>query len=422
MMLPRSHSELETLQHRLDWFPRFITAAAILLIGLRLAGLVAYGPLDISLIWFEFITVVLIVIAVTVATPMGRRLVQARTEAAQRADHERCNVEQLLQMTNMLQSARGASDSYTVLQATAENLLDGFGGGLYVFNNSRDRLELTLSWGWPEESPLPTALSPDNCWALKRGKRQLNHEGRGAIRCEHHQSNLAVLEIPMLAHGEIQGLLKLTPIVGQDVAALGNIEATAEALADAMSLAVSSIRLRETLRHQALRDPLTGLYNRRYMQDALERLAAVADRTRSSLSIIMVDLDHFKKLNDEHGHATGDAVLRDVASALIASLRSSDVACRYGGEELVVLLPDCSLSQAIEKAEAMRERIEILSSRYDASISASFGVAAIPETHRTPEDALKSADEALYQAKEAGRNRVVAASITGRPTPLMAAE
>ncbi|WP_161956773.1 GGDEF domain-containing protein [Sphingosinithalassobacter portus] len=421
-MLPQSNSELETLQRRLDWFPRLVMLAAVLLILFRLTGLLVYGPLDATLIWFEFTTVIAIVICVAIAKPMGQRLVNARTLAAQYADRQRRDVEQLLQMTNMLQSARGAGDAYTVLRATAENLLDGFGGGLYVFNNSRDRLEMTICWSWPDESPLSPALSPESCWALKRGKHHLNHEGRGTICCEHHHSHLPVLEIPMLAHGEIQGLLKLTPPDSQDISALKRIEATAEALADAMSLAVSSIRLRETLRHQALRDPLTGLYNRRYMQDALERLSAVADRTRSSLSIIMVDLDHFKKLNDEHGHATGDAVLRDAASALIASLRSSDVACRYGGEELVVLLPDCSLSQATEKAEAMRERIETLSARYDASISASFGVAAIPETHRTPEDALKSADEALYQAKEAGRNRVVAASITGRPASLMAAE
>ena len=175
-----------------------------------------------------------------------------------------------------------------------------------------------------------------------------------------------------------------------------------------MSLALSNISLREKLRTQSLRDPLTGLYNRRYMEDALERFVSLGSRTGGSTAVIMLDLDNFKKLNDEHGHAKGDAVLRDVAAQIIGALRPSDVVCRYGGEELVAILPDCSLEDAVEKAEILRERIESLSASHECQISASLGVASVPETATSATDILPIADAALFAAKKAGKNRVIA--------------
>ena len=145
------------------------------------------------------------------------------------------------------------------------------------------------------------------------------------------------------------------------------------------------------------------------MEDALERYVSLAERTGSPTSVIMVDLDHFKALNDEHGHAKGDAVLRDVAAQLVGGLRPSDVVCRYGGEELVVLLPNCGLEDARLRAEVLRARVEGLSEAHGAKISGSFGVAAIPETSASNADILPMADAALYEAKKQGRNRVVCA-------------
>jgi diguanylate cyclase (GGDEF)-like protein len=190
---------------------------------------------------------------------------------------------------------------------------------------------------------------------------------------------------------------------------LSKIAPIAGAIADAMSLTLSNIALREKLRTQALRDPLTGLYNRRYMEDVLERFASLAERNGSAISAIMIDLDHFKRLNDEHGHALGDAVLREVAAALVGAIRPCDVACRYGGEELVLLLPDCALKEAAAKAEVLRARIESLSENHGTRITASFGVATIPESSDKVGDLLVHADTALFQAKQDGRNRVVVA-------------
>src|SRR5690606_4231864 len=145
------------------------------------------------------------------------------------------------------------------------------------------------------------------------------------------------------------------------------------ALADGMSLALANMALREKLRNQALRDPLTGLYNRRYMEDSLQRFVRLAEREDREVSVVMVDLDHFKRLNDEHGHAFGDQVLRDSAHALVGALRETDIVCRYGGEELVVILPDCNIERAADKAELLRLRVEALGQKHNAKISASFG-------------------------------------------------
>jgi diguanylate cyclase (GGDEF)-like protein len=138
-------------------------------------------------------------------------------------------------------------------------------------------------------------------------------------------------------------------------------------------------------------------------------LTGLAERSGRPFSLIMIDLDHFKSLNDEHGHAAGDAALKRAAEALLGSLRDTDIGCRYGGEELVVLLPDCSLDDAMLKAESLRIRME---SSGDGSlpITASLGVATIPETSTTMVSLVAMADAALYSAKKAGRNCVRAAA------------
>ena len=210
--------------------------------------------------------------------------------------------------------------------------------------------------------------------------------------------------------GEVYGLLVVQSDSEDAEAALLAAAPLAGALADAMSLALSNIALREKLRTQALRDPLTGLYNRRYMEDVLDRYANLAERNESTLSVVMFDLDHFKRLNDEHGHALGDAVLSEVAASVIGAIRPCDVACRYGGEEFVVLLPDCTLTEGIAKAEVLRARIERLSENHGTRISASFGVATIPDTSSKVADVLADADAALYRAKGEGRNRVMSAA------------
>lgn len=335
----------------------------------------------------------------------------ARAAAVKAADTSREQVARLFAMADVLQSAADHIDANAVLKATATDLIPGFPGALYVFNNSRDRLVLSSEWGRTDGAKLPETINPNACWAVKRGKPHTNHYADGKLCCEHHDGDETVLEIPMIARGEIVGLFQLFAKGADAEARLEAVTELGSALADGMSLALANMGLREKLKNQALRDPLTGLYNRRYMEDSLQRFVRLAERENRHISVIMVDLDHFKSLNDERGHAFGDQVLRDTAVMLVGSLRETDIVCRYGGEELVIILPDCTLDRAADKAEVLRLRVEELSNTHGAPISASFGVASVPQTSQSVADLLAAADAALYKAKQNGRNQVVTAAV-----------
>jgi diguanylate cyclase (GGDEF)-like protein len=330
--------------------------------------------------------------------------------ASETAGHE---MEQLFGMASMLQSATDRDDANEVLRGKAQYLLPGFSGALYVFNNSRDRLDLATSWG----SVAPQSadpIAPSDCWALKLGKPHING-GRASLACRHQALGRVVLEIPMAARGEIYGLLQIAREADDAEDCLDSVRPLAVALADAMSLSLSGSVLRDQLRNQALRDGLTGLYNRRFLEEMLDRLTQDAERRAVPMSAIMIDLDHFKRLNDQHGHSAGDAMLREVSRIVMASLRVTDIGCRYGGEELLVLLPDCSLENAVEAADRMRLQIESLSNVASGqSVTASFGVACTPDTTAQANQLVAVADAALYQAKRLGRNRV---EVAARRTP-----
>jgi len=180
--------------------------------------------------------------------------------------------------------------------------------------------------------------------------------------------------------------------------------------AEQISLAIANVKLRDQLRDQSIRDPLTGLFNRRYMLETCRREFSRAARGRQPVAMLSIDVDHFKKFNDNHGHDAGDTVLKEVGNCLEAVFRNEDVACRFGGEEFVVVLPGASLEIGAKRAEELRAKIEAISVRYLDNnlprITISVGVAAFPEAGDNPQSVLKAADDALYRAKEGGRNRV----------------
>ncbi|TCM17935.1 diguanylate cyclase (GGDEF)-like protein [Novosphingobium sp. PhB165] len=371
-----------------------------------LAALFVDGPLGHSL---ATVAAACALFTLFVGVVFGRRAVAELDDHLRLIDEARDarnQVEELFAMTDMLQAAEDHDDAGAVLMATAVRLLPGFGGALYVFNNSRDRLDLAKSWGLSDRFEPAAALVPSNCWALKRGKPHINDPAGGTLCCMHQIGTGATVEVPMMARGQVFGLLLLASDAPDALERFNDIRRVARALADSMSLALSNIALREKLRTQSLRDPLTGLYNRRYMEDALERYVSLGERTGTATSVLMIDLDNFKRVNDEFGHAKGDAVLRDVAAQLVGALRPSDVVARYGGEELVVIMPKCTLEDAADKAEILRKRIEGLSEAHGAAISASFGVATVPETATNASDVVPCADSALYAAKQSGKNRV----------------
>jgi diguanylate cyclase (GGDEF)-like protein len=192
-------------------------------------------------------------------------------------------------------------------------------------------------------------------------------------------------------------------------------QSLASTVAGQIGLALANLRLRETLRDQSIRDPLTGLYNRRFMQESLDRELQRAKRKKRPLAIIFLDLDHFKRFNDVFGHDAGDMVLRSLADVFRQHFRADDVICRYGGEEFAVILPESSAKDAGERANELRAVVKKVSLRHKGKIldrvTLSIGVSAFPENGSAPEDLLKVADDCLYQAKAKGRDRVAVGRI-----------
>jgi diguanylate cyclase (GGDEF)-like protein len=219
-----------------------------------------------------------------------------------------------------------------------------------------------------------------------------------------------------MAQGEALGILslQLPPSPGQqESVSLPSEEAErrlAAVLAEHVCLALGNLKLRETLRNQSIRDPLTGLFNRRYMEDSLERELSRANRNKGSVAITMMDLDHFKRFNDTFGHQAGDALLRAFGDFLIKNTRGQDIACRYGGEEFVVVLSDTTLAGALKRADILREEVRQLKVHYGGQllgmVSISIGLALFPDHGTTIAEVLRAADQALYSAKREGRDRV----------------
>jgi diguanylate cyclase (GGDEF)-like protein/PAS domain S-box-containing protein len=321
------------------------------------------------------------------------------------------------QMGDLLQSCRSADEAYQVIAGSGRALFPAESGALFVLNNSRNLVEMATHWG--ESRPAECTFVPDDCWGLRRGRPYL-FEGPGSnIACPHlvKEAPASCLCIPMMAQGETLGVLHLraagsgleTPEQPFSVSA----QQLAGTVAEHIALSLAGLQLRETLRSQAIRDPLTGLFNRRYMEETIERELHRATRNGTPLGIIMFDIDHFKDLNDRFGHGAGDAVLRELGAYLESKMRREDIACRYGGDEFILVLPECSIENSRRRAEQIHEEFDSRAVKFHhqflPTVSFSFGVAASPPHGTSAESLLRRADQALYSAKAEGRDRVVVA-------------
>ena len=322
--------------------------------------------------------------------------------------------EALSRMTELLQSCAQRKEAYSVVRETAAQLFPNAPGALYIYRESRDVLEHAAAWG-AAGTPQPV-LPPEDCWALRLGRPHFVTR-QGTVRCQHAQEeDRSYACMPVLGQGQVLGLLHLAiEVGGRNARPADDTERRLRALTDSIGPALANLKLRDALRELALRDALTGLYNRRYLEDAMLRELHRAERSKKPVSIIMIDIDHFKQFNDKYGHDAGDFVLSAVARAIVKNVRPSDIACRYGGEELAVVLPEASLESACQRAEKLRlavleTNLTHLGQNLPAP-SASFGVAVYPAHGRNLVDVLKAADSALYRAKHAGRNQVCAAEI-----------
>lgn len=314
----------------------------------------------------------------------------------------------LNRMNDLLQTCETQEEAHRVIALTAAELFYGQSGCLAVLHASGQYLEAVAHWG--EETLVESVFRLQDCWALRRGQPHEVIEPQSALLCKHfvRPPERGYLCLPLMVQGETFGVFYLdaTP-TSNDVSRRQLVLSVGESI----KLCLSNLKLRKRLQEQATRDPLTGLYNRRYLEDTLPRELHRILRRNAPLSLAMLDLDYFKRFNDAFGHDAGDLILRESGRVLLEGLRKSDIACRYGGEEFVLILPDSSLEDTGQRIEQVRRAFEELEIHHSgqrlATMTVSAGVAAAPEHGSTTEELLRAADEALYAAKQAGRNRVV---------------
>lgn len=322
-----------------------------------------------------------------------------------RSLQERSEVIELLGgMAHRMQAARTDDELSQIIRVFVPRVLPKLPGALYAHNNSRNLLVPVAAWG--ELEAFPDGFAPEQCWALRRGQSHCVTAPGGDIVCGHAGAQEIYHCEPLLAGGEVIGVLYLQ----------GRVEAESRfpltVLTENISSALVNHRLQRSLREQTIRDPLTGLFNRRYMEEALALEIARASRSGAPLSLVMCDIDHFKRFNDEFGHDAGDAVLQAVAAEMRSRFRDGDVVCRYGGEEFTVIAPGTSAEALMNRVEAVRQAISELNIQRNGSTlgstNMSFGIATWTNAMaRDGSTLMQAADSALYQAKREGRNRVL---------------
>jgi len=215
----------------------------------------------------------------------------------------------------------------------------------------------------------------------------------------------------MMAQSEALGILHL--MQPDNVKMTETKQRMAVTMSEHIAMALSNLRLHETLRSQSIRDPLTGLFNRRFMEESLELEIRRASRNQRPLGMIMMDLDHFKYFNDNFGHEAGDLLLKELGALLKTNIRGEDIACRYGGEEFTLILPEGTGSVTRQRAEFFKEAIQRLDVHYKnqplGRLTASMGVAVFPDHGRSAQALIEAADKGLYRSKNAGRDCVTMA-------------
>ena len=304
-----------------------------------------------------------------------------------------------------LQLCSNLSQAYEGLAEIVYPLFPNTVGGVFIKRKSDDLLETIFNWGQEKNKQIGLAVE-----RILSNKNDLNRDSYYQYSCNIEARN-EFFCLSIVSDNKTTGILYFT-IPNPKLFSDSKRQLTI-AVAEQISLGLSNLKLRETLEYQSIRDPLTTLFNRRYLEEYLDKEISISVRHNTFLGIILLDIDHFKQFNDTFGHDAGDEVLRRVSKFIQLNIRRSDIACRYGGEELITILPGANLEQTHQRAEQIRQGIKNLNLEYlDRSlgtITVSIGVSSFPQHGATPEVLIKAADIALYQAKIQGRDRVVLA-------------
>lgn len=318
----------------------------------------------------------------------------------------------LAKMGELLQSCMSRDEVIAAALGFAPKIFPTARGSVTLLNSSRNLAEVVGSWSDCQLRALD--FEPTECWALRTGHPHLVVAGDSTAPCAHAAGvEVSYLCIPILAQGETLGTLHLQATTG--AAQFEHAEISLKTtFAGQVGLSIANIKLREALRTQSVRDALTGLYNRRYLEEVMDREVRRASRATQSLGLLMIDLDHFKTFNDTYGHDAGDAVLRETAACLVKGVRAEDFVCRFGGEEFVVILPTADVEASKMRGERLRSTIRQLPITYQGKplgmITISVGVASFPSHGTSLKELMAAADAALYEAKRGGRDQVVVAS------------
>jgi diguanylate cyclase (GGDEF)-like protein/PAS domain S-box-containing protein len=314
-------------------------------------------------------------------------------------------------MGDLLQTCGTVKEAFSIVLGFAPKLFPRLGGAIILLNSSKNLLEVVGTWGTCELTS--AVFEPTSCWALRTGRRYLVEAADRSAPCAHAiEVRSGYLCIPIQAHGDSLGVIHFQSTGVQEITERdGDL---ANTFAEQIGLSIANIRLREALRTQSIRDAVTGLFNRRYLEETLEREIHRATRNGQPLGVVMLDLDHFKQFNDTFGHEAGDIVLRAVGSLLSKGTRVDDIACRYGGEEFVLILPSSNLENTQAHADQLRCAAKELQlshlGRSLGIVTLSAGVAVFPTDGTTSAQLMEDADAALYKAKKSGRDRVIASS------------
>jgi diguanylate cyclase (GGDEF)-like protein/PAS domain S-box-containing protein len=326
----------------------------------------------------------------------------------------------LNEMGSLLACSGTVQEACAVVSSSMQKLFPGApAGALYLFRSSRDLVEAAIRWGKRDVSA-PT-FPPEACWSLRRGQPHWSEPSGSGIACQHltSKSTTECLCVPMVAQGNTIGVLHLEFLCAElrrdsDTENFRDSrQRLAVSAASQIALSLASLHLRETLREQSIRDPLTRLFNRRFLEESLERELQLAARKKQSVAILFLDLDHFKRFNDTFGHDAGDMVLQSLADMFRRFFRGTDICCRYGGEEFAIVLPESSSQDAVIRADGLRAAVKNLRLQYKkqilGSLTLSAGIAVFPEHGATSAELLKIADECLYESKARGRDIVTLA-------------
>lgn len=321
-------------------------------------------------------------------------------------------LETLKEMSSILQLCTNEPEVIETIQKFIVVLLKDTSGGLFLFSEEKPtNAELALKWG--DYEPTDTHIDINDCFAFFKQQTYLVEDPASKVNCKHVEKmqNFPVnyLCVPLLVKNKVLGLLYIEHNTNNKGKINKLLINCAQAIAEKLSLNLQNLKLQNSLKVASIHDSLTNLYNRRFFEEYVESEIAKSKRYNTFFGLILLDIDHFKNINDKHGHLVGDNVLRSLAGFLKKEVRKSDIVCRWGGEEFILFLPEISLEDIKIKAEALRESIEkiaILEGNLQIKFTVSIGVSVF-DSESDLNALIKKADDALYQAKNSGRNQVV---------------